>query len=132
MTSDNPNDHDDHTFWRSFDYQTAFVGLDADECNDTDLVWWHGGNSVLLQLRGSAQENVSIGSEIFSFKPPDEILRYVSTMGNSAVPYPYAVGKEFTYFTIEDAFLPNTLLELDEDPYGKLYSMPNTKGAGWR
>lgn len=50
---------------------------------------------------------VFIGWEIFAFKTPDEITRYVSLMGNSAVPYPYAVGARNTYLFLERTYLTN-------------------------
>lgn len=69
-----------YTHWRSFEYERALIGKDPDEKN-LKKTWWHGGNAVLLRLR---QAYVFIGWEIYAFSPPDEILQFVSRMGNSA------------------------------------------------
>lgn len=116
--------------WRSFGYERVFIGLDPEE-RRSPAAWWHGGNSVLLQLRGPGQDGMSvyvfIGEEVYSFIPKDPILRYVSTMGNSTVPYPYALGEENTYLMIENTFVPNELLiplasKYGPDPYAIFYS----------
>jgi len=56
------------------------------------------GNSVLLQVK---DKYVYIGSEIYEFKPSDEIIEYYSPVGNNDVPYPVAIGKENVYFMLE-------------------------------
>jgi hypothetical protein len=113
---------DQQVFWREIPYINAFVGFDR----DTELrsfyrweqakksawrralglvrktpphEWWYGGNSVLLQTE--AQEYMFLGERVFRFcTPGDEIVQFVSDMGNSAVPYPFAVGRERVYFML--------------------------------
>jgi len=105
---------ENYLFWKAIPYHNAFVGHDPEEiasfaeaerakapsvwkrlfgfASRPKPVWWHGGNSVLLQTTGS--EYVFIGDRIFAFETPgDAIESFVSVMGGSAVPYPYAVGK---------------------------------------
>ncbi len=75
-------------------------------------VWWYGGNSVLLDLGG--RRYLYIGFIIFSFTALDDIHTYVSTMGNSAVPYPYGIGTKNTYCMIEQTYIPNHIIKLHE------------------
>jgi hypothetical protein len=127
--------------WRSLAYNKAWVGLDPEETKTsstkissllqrvwrTGPTWWHGGNSVLLKVAGT--KYVSIGRDIFAFTAKDEISIYVSYMGNSAVPYPYAVGRTNTYLTSEKAFIPNDWVPEGSDPYDVYYDLDNKKTA---
>lgn len=137
----------EYMLWRSFDYAHAFVGMDPDEKTKTGgfwgKVWWHGGNSLLLQLTQHqtirvAEQSVYvyIGRLIYSFVPPDIIMSYVSPMGNSAVPYPYAVGQINTYLMNEDTYVPNSLLHAfdhppEHDPYTVYYETDVETGLPW-
>ncbi|GLC46020.1 hypothetical protein PLESTM_001814900 [Pleodorina starrii] len=90
-----------------------------------ERIWWHGGNSVLLDLGG--RRYVFIGLVIYAFTAYDDIHEYVSKMGNNAVPYPYAVGAKNTYFMIEFTYIPNHIVKLnrpedEDDPYRVLYN----------
>ena len=118
--------------WRDFRYTRAFVGLDPSEerrCGSWfgrmlfgRPAWWHGGNTLLLELAPLRYLCVcNTGVFEFSTPPGDEIVRYVSVMGNNAVPYPYAVGKKNTYLMIEDVFIPNDLAAQRGDPYQVFY-----------
>lgn len=67
------------------------------------------GNSMLLQI--SKTLYIHIGIEIYSFiisnSKDEEIIQYVSPIGNNDVPYPFAVSKNKTYLMIEDVILDN-------------------------
>lgn len=85
------------------------------------------GNSILLHIRQN--EYIYIGESIKRFKTTDKILEYYSDVGNSDVPYPYAVGAKFIYFMLESVKMPladikEHILEPDEDPYQIMYDMP--------
>lgn len=144
-TGDDENPYT-YLLWKSFDYEQVFVGLDPDEHRKKGgfwgKVWWHGGNSLLLQLRQQTTIGagnpvyVFIGWKIYSFVPPDKILKYVSPMGNSAVPYPYAVGQTNTYLMIADTYIPNSLLKAfdhppEHDPYTVYYQSDIQTGLPW-
>lgn len=62
-----------------------------------------------------------IGWKIYAFQTPDVIQRFVSTMGNSAVPYPYAVGTANTYLLDENVSLGNDTVGNAVDPYHFYY-----------
>lgn len=48
-------------------------------------------------------------------------MKFISYVGNSDVPYPYVIGKNNTYFMLNKEYLPNTILNLEDDAYGQLY-----------
>jgi hypothetical protein len=79
------------------------------------------GNSILVQVKGD--EYIYIGSEIYQFqaRDGDQILVYASPVGNSAVPYPYAIGENYVYYMLYKSTLP---IELLHDPtlgYEEMY-----------
>lgn len=78
------------------------------------------GNSVLLFI--GASKYIYIGESIWEFNTNgDKILEYYSPIGNSDVPYPFAVGEHFTYLMLEKVRLPNSLLDTNNDPYAQWY-----------
>lgn len=122
--------------WRTMPYLRAWVGMDPEEPGasgtkpERGLIqkllggkapWWHGGNGVLLQV--GARKYVSIGWKIIEFSTPpnDAIVEFISPMGNSAVPYPYAIGTTNTYLLFEDTWIPNATRLPFMDPYAQFY-----------
>jgi hypothetical protein len=103
-------------------YKKIFIG-------DNDLKPEYGiapkgmypGNSILIQTRPG--KYIYSGHEIYSLETKDgeEIKKYYSPVGNSHVPYPYAVGENYTYFMLDKETVPNELLNLKEDAYGQFY-----------
>ncbi len=85
----------------TFDAKKVFVGKSPLN-GMTEFSGGHGpefdGNSILLELKSN--EYVHIGSEIFSFDTKSEIKEYVSPVGNSDVPYPFAVDTNNNYYLI--------------------------------
>jgi hypothetical protein len=68
------------------------------------------GNSILLHIKNN--DYVYIGSEIYSFTSISEIIKYVSPVGNSDVPYPYAIDKDNNvYLMIENVILSDKVLK---------------------
>jgi hypothetical protein len=103
-------------------YKKIFIG-------DNDLRFDDGqapkgmypGNSILICL--GKGKYIFAGQEIYSLETKDgeEIMKYYSPVGNSAVPYPYAVGENYTYFMLDKETVPNELLNLKEDAYSQFY-----------
>jgi hypothetical protein len=77
------------------------------------------GNSLLIQTGNN--KYIYVGTEIYSFETNEEIKRYYSPVGHTFVPYPYAVGENFSYFMLDKKTLPNELLDLKEDEYAQFY-----------
>jgi hypothetical protein len=52
-----------------------------------------------------------IGMNIKTFSlENDEIINFISPVGNNDVPYPFAIGKKNTYFFFEDTYIDNKYL----------------------
>lgn len=77
------------------------------------------GNSLLVQIKEN--KYIYVGTEIYSFETKEEIKKYYSPIGNSFVPYPYAIGESFTYYMLDKKTIPNELLDFDKDLYGQYY-----------
>ena len=78
------------------------------------------GNSILLQVD---EKYVYIGSEIYQFSPVkgDTIEKYYSDIGNSDVPYPYAVGKTHVYLMLDKVAVNTTYFDMKKDIYRQYY-----------
>ena len=61
------------------------------------------GNSLLVELAPFVY--LYIGSMVYIFNTDDHIIAYYSPIGNSDVPYPWAVGTENVYLMIEQAYM---------------------------
>jgi len=102
-------------------YERVFLG---EKGRLTDATY-QKGSSILVQQ--SSTHYVYIGSEIYSFHTKEPILVYESPVGSSSVPYPYAVGEEYTYFMLDKEKVPNALLDLKKDAYGQFYGYTVSK-----
>ncbi len=104
----------------------VFVGKDTNPEPDR-----HDGNSILIQLQ-SGTKGIFIGFEIYEFELFDEIVDYISPIGNNDVPYPYAIGTKGIYLMIEDVYITfneyimNEIKSGVKDPY-RLYYDQNEK-----
>ena len=126
--------------WGKVEYTRAWIGLCPTERGSAGAprAWWHGGNSVLLRTSDRGRGLVYIGTSIKTFvpQPRDTIVAFVSPMGNSAVPYPYAIGITHTYLLEEDVCIDNaTLVRVMAsahrvlDPYEVLYGYDLTRSS---
>ena len=82
------------------------------------------GNSILINISGN--KYIYIGSTIYSFESQAKILKYISPIGNSDVPYPYAIDeKENIYLMTEDVILEKmkNVDFNDFDPYEYYYEI---------
>ena len=79
------------------------------------------GNSILLQ---TASKYIYIGSEIYEWTPVkgDTIETYYSDIGNSDVPYPYAVGKTHIYIMLDKVSVEKSFFNMKEDIYQQYYA----------
>ncbi len=80
------------------------------------------GNSILVQT--GVNKYIYIGSEIYSFSAldGDTIRNYYSPVGNSAVPYPYALGEKYAYMMLDRAAIDIATVDPKEDVYPQYYS----------
>ena len=100
----------------SFSAENVFVG----QCPARGSV--HEGNSMLLHLEGL--QYAFIGFMVFSFTAKSTITKFVSRVGFSDVPYPWAMDEEgYRYLFIEDVILANKLVAFeDTNPYDMYYN----------
>ncbi len=79
------------------------------------------GNSILFQIKSSKNNYfryVFVGERIFEFQTKDEVVKFSSPVGNSDVPYPFAVDKLGNrYLMIESVFLHTD----SDEPYNVFY-----------
>jgi hypothetical protein len=107
-----PDDEDnyDKIIYNITPYDKLFIGGDP---ANLEFV----GNSILIK---TADLNyVFVGHQIFSFETSDEIIQYFSPVGNSDVPYPYAIGTKYTYLLVYDQFIANSEIDPNADPYAQ-------------
>jgi hypothetical protein len=81
-------------------------------------------NTLLIDIGNNRYMHV--GDELYTFKTlnGEKILQYYSPIGNSQVPYPYAVGENNTYLMLERAIIPNNSYSQTphKDPYTVYYT----------
>ena len=79
------------------------------------------GNSILLH---DGSKYIYIGSEIYQFTPVkgDTIEKYYSDIGNSDVPYPYAVGKTHIYIMLDKVVVEKSFFDMKKDIYQQYYN----------
>jgi hypothetical protein len=80
------------------------------------------GNSILLELEDG--KYMYIGSEIYTFSlmEGDAIQSpYHSPVGNSCVPYPWAIGQNYTYLMLEKKCVENSVLDLSDEVYNQYW-----------
>lgn len=78
------------------------------------------GNSILLHI--SDNEYIFIGQNIFSFTAYSKIIEYLSPVGNSDVPYPYAIDDQDNYYLMVEGIVLKVPVNAKEDPYRYYYN----------
>ena len=86
-------------------------------------------SSVLIQLKNN--KYMFIGHEIYEFESDEKITEYYSRIGNSDVPYPLALSKNYVYLMLEKIYIDKKEFPKDidwRDPYTYYYE--NEKNFG--
>jgi len=80
-------------------------------------------SAMLLSLGDN--KYVYIGSVVYEFTAEDEIKEFYAKIGNSAVPYPVAVGDKYAYFMLEGEYVDkddfNKGMDWADKAYGYFY-----------
>jgi hypothetical protein len=80
------------------------------------------GNTILLQI--SKDKYVHIGSEIKEYTIKEQIVKYVSPVGNNDVPYSYGIDKDNVYYLFgENVSMKDIPKEYKNDPYEYYYQV---------
>ena len=107
-------------------YEKILGVKEIDEKYLCDQVYhYEKGNSILLKHRKNHYTH--IGGTITQFRPveEDEIEAYVSPMNHNDLPYPFAIGKKYTYLMLYNVYI---LSEPGErDPYGRYHQCEASK-----
>lgn len=123
---DNCRNCDDYVFYKDpilvVDPEEIFIGK-SPKIAMTEFSLGYGpkfdGNSILLHMK--ADKYIFIGSNIFSFESLAKIIKFVSPVGGSDVPYPYAIDENNNYYLLtEDVILGAK----SYDEYMKEYDEP--------
>jgi hypothetical protein len=79
------------------------------------------GNSILLK---TGPTYVYIGDGIYQFQAikGDTIEKYYSDIGNSDVPYPYAIGKTHVYIMLDKIAIDKSFFDMKGDIYQQYYT----------
>ena len=94
-----------------------------------DMTRFSGGyniseTSFLFQIDDD-NTYIYVGSEVYSFKAKNEIVKFISAVGNSAVVYSWAVDSEDNYYLMEYGkviMIKYTITDENNiDPYDKYY-----------
>jgi hypothetical protein len=80
------------------------------------------GNSILLK---TGPTYVYIGDGIYRFHPMKEdiIEKYYSDIGNSDVPYPYAIGKTHIYIMLDKVAVEKSFFDMKQNIYRQYYDV---------
>jgi len=86
----------------NLEMQKMWLGDNGEHCNDSGTYAEKGkfpANTILIKHRDGY---ALVGNVVRSFAlKDDEIVSFYSPMGNGIVPYPYAIGKKYTYLFAE-------------------------------
>lgn len=105
-------------------FQQLFVGQDKN--------YGMTGNSLLAKV--SNNRFVFVGKEVYEFEtlPGDTILSFSSPVGNSGVPYPFAIGNTHVYLLAEKVAVQKNFFDLKDttfDVYDQFYAARDNQFA---
>jgi len=109
---------------KSVNYIKLFVGDNSLEFKNYAKKGYEKGNTILLQIDNTKFMYIGEMIKIITIKD-DVIKKYISPVGNSDVPYPYIIGKDYSYLILENKIIPNNVLELKKCIYSQYYTNPN-------
>ncbi len=92
------------------------------------------GNTILVNVNpdkgGSGYEYICINSNIFKFTTEYPIIKYVSPVGNSDVPYHYAIDSKGQYYLLlENVIVQNVPSKFMNEPYDYYYDEPGNSSG---
>jgi hypothetical protein len=80
-------------------------------------------SSVLLK---KDNKYIFVGDKVYEFTTDDKIIDFKSPIGNSAVPYPVAIGEKNIYFMLDNVYVDKKEIGDSKDFYGTFYDNKET------
>jgi hypothetical protein len=100
-------------------YKNIFVGTNTDKFGGHYREKFTG-NSILIET--SPREYIFVGKDVYKFTTTTPINKYYSIMGNSDVPYPFAISDDKIYLMIENETINYVDWDKKTDPYDIYYN----------
>ena len=100
-------------------YTNLFVGINTNKFNGYYKEKFTG-NSVLIEIKPT--EYIFVGKDVYKFTTGTPITKYYSVMGNSNVPYPFAISEDKIYLMIENVHINLKDWDKKTDPYSIHYN----------
>ena len=105
-------------------YQEIYFGKVPSKILNDSIYSYKKGNTILFLIKPN--KYIFIGDDIISFRTKDKILKFISPIGNSDVPYPYAIGEKYTYLLVYSGhnkyqYIENKLINIKEIVYEQIY-----------
>lgn len=125
--SDDVDDEVFEDYMKITKFRGYWSGFDSEFCCGYEA----HGNSILIQL--TKHKYMSIGFGIYTFESSEEIIDYVSPIGNNDVPYPVAYSKNRVYFMLDRQYINKLDLEYEatvfnaENLYSEFYGHLGSK-----
>jgi len=99
-------------------YEKVFIGKHSKKYGNTQKEAFTG-NSILIELKPLMY--LFVGESVKQIVTKEPIIKYISTMGNNYVPYPFALSENYAYLLVEPCYL-NRADFGDIDPYQVYYA----------
>lgn len=101
-------------------YSKVFIGKNTKKYSINSRYGSFTGNTILIEVKQPCSY-MYIGNSIVEFKTKEPILQYHSVMGDSDVPYPFAISENYIYVTMGNDFAYTKRIKGDPDPWGSYY-----------
>lgn len=107
----------DYTYTYIYSTTQKYEDILPGEDNNEGLT----GNSVIIRI--SDNNYCYIGSEIYMFKIPEGefITEFYSDIGNSNVPYPYAISQNYVYIMLDKVMGNLSDINMNSNIYNQYY-----------
>ncbi len=108
--------------WRTFRCDQIFIGVE--KYDSLEYEEFSYGNAILFNLPEAPDQYVYVGSQIVQFSTSSPIREFISTVGNSDVPYSYAEDSCGAYYFFQGSSLVDKLNSIPDEVKstpGKVY-----------
>ena len=104
-------------------YKNLFVGANTNKFGGPYKEKFTG-SSILIEIK--PKEYIFIGKNVYKFTTTRPITIFYSIMGNSDVPYPFAISEDKIYLLLENVYINSSSWDGKIDPYLIHYNFKKT------